>query len=105
MSAWFIFGSMGFFPVAGQDVYLIGSPLFSKATIKLGSGKTFTIIAKNTNNQNLYVQSAKLNGKKWDKCWFRHKDIINGGELVLEMGTIPSEWGTKIPPPSISDLK
>jgi predicted alpha-1,2-mannosidase len=105
MSAWYIFGSMGFFPVAGQDVYLIGSPLFSKSTVKLDSGKTFTIIAKNTNNQNLYVQSAKLNGKKWDKCWFRHKDIINGGELVLEMGTIPSEWGTNVPPPSISDLK
>lgn len=105
MSAWYIFGSIGFFPVAGQDVYLIGSPLFSKTTLKLDSGKTFTIIAKKTNNQNQYVQSAKLNGEKWDKCWFSHKDIINGGELVLEMGSIPSQWGSKIPPPSISDLK
>lgn len=105
MSAWFVFGSIGIFPVAGQDIYLIGSPLFSKTIMKLGSGKTFTIIAKNANKQNLYVQSAKLNGKTWDKCWFSHKDIVNGGELIFEMGSTPSNWGVNTPPPSLSDSK
>jgi predicted alpha-1,2-mannosidase len=105
MSAWYIFASMGFFPVAGQDVYLISSPLFSKSVIKSGNGKIFTITAKNVSKNNLYVQSAKLNGKNWEKCWFTHSDIKNGGELILEMGLTPSNWGRKMPPPSVSDFK
>ena len=104
MSAWFIFGSMGFYPVAGQDVYLIGSPVFSKSTLQLGGGKTFTITADHTSRENKYVQSAELNGKRWDKCWFSHEDIKNGGELVLKMGPNPSDWGRTNPPPSLSDL-
>jgi predicted alpha-1,2-mannosidase len=100
MSAWFIFGSMGFFPVAGQDIYLVGSPLFPKSTIRLGNGKSFTVVAGNANAKNRYVQSAKLNGKNWGKCWFTHNDIKNGGELVLEMGDKPTDWGQEMPPPS-----
>lgn len=103
MSAWFIFGAMGFYPVVGQDVYLIGSPLFFKSILRLGDGKSFTIVANHVSAKNLYVQSAKLNGKDWEKCWFSHSDIKNGGEIVLEMGAIPSEWGRRNPPPSISD--
>jgi predicted alpha-1,2-mannosidase len=103
MSAWFVFSALGFYPVAGQDVYLIGGPLFPKSKLRLENGKTFTIIANHASGKNLYVQSAKLNGKNWDKCWFRHSDIENGGELIMEMGATPSKWGRRIPPPSVSD--
>ena len=103
MSAWFAFHSMGFFPVAGQDIYLIGSPHFEKSTIDLGNGSTFTISAKNCSDKNIYVQSAKLNGKPLEQAWFRHTDIKNGGELELFMGDKPSKWGCEIVPPSMSD--
>lgn len=103
MSAWYVFGAMGFYPVAGQDVYLIGSPVFSKSVLNLGNGKSFRIIAKHVSDKNIYVQSATLNGKKWEKCWFLHSDICEGGELILEMGATPSGWGQTIPPPSVSD--
>jgi predicted alpha-1,2-mannosidase len=103
MSAWFIFGAMGFYPVAGQDVYLIGSPLFGSSTISLGRGTTFTVRAEGVSDINKYVVSATLDGKVWDKCWFTHSDIADGAELVLQMGPTPSRWGTACPPPSASD--
>jgi predicted alpha-1,2-mannosidase len=104
MSAWFAFHAMGFFPVAGQDLYLIGSPQFEETTIQLGNGATFKIIAKNTSKANIYVQSAALNGKPFNQAWFRHTDIKKGAVLELVMGEKPSEWGTDKLPPSMSDL-
>ncbi len=66
MSAWYIFSSLGFYPVVpGQDIYVIGTPLFNKATVHLENGKTFTIVANNRNAQNIYIQSATLNGKDY----------------------------------------
>jgi predicted alpha-1,2-mannosidase len=103
MSAWFAFHAMGFFPVAGQDIYLISSPRFEKASICLDNGKTFQVIAKNTSAKNIYVQSAKLNGKPLQQAWFRHTNIKDGGELELFMGDNPSGWGQEIVPPSMSD--
>lgn len=70
----------------------------------LENGRRFTVIAPNTSRENKYVCGARLNGKKWDRCWFTHTDLARGGELVLEMGPIPSDWGTKLPPPSLSDI-
>ena len=103
MSAWYVFGAMGFYPNAGQDVYLMSSPLFSKVIIVLGGGKKFVITANHLSPENKYIQSATLNGKPWDQAWFRHADIVDGAEMVLEMGNKPSGWGTKRPfPPSIS---
>ena len=103
MSSWYVFGAMGFYPNAGQDIYLLASPIFSKVTLKLGdSGKTFVISAPGVSETNRYVQSATLNGKPSDDAWLRHSDIINGAELVLTMGPKPSGWGTKTPPPSLS---
>jgi predicted alpha-1,2-mannosidase len=102
MSAWYVFGAMGFFPNTGQDVYLLASPIFSQVTMHLGGGKAFQITANNLSEDNKYVQSATLNGKPWEKGWFRHQDIIDGADLVLEMGPAPSDWGTKAePPPSV----
>ncbi len=104
MSSLYVFSAMGFMPVAGQDVYLLASPFFSTISMQLEGGKTFHIRAKNLSETNKYVQSATLNGQPWNKGWFQHQDIINGAELVLEMGAKPSDWGTTAPPPpSASD--
>ena len=103
MSAWYLFAAMGFYPNAGQDVYLMGSPLFSKVTMKFGgSGKIFEISAPNLTPENKYIQSATLNGKPLHNAWFRHGDIAQGARLVLTMGPKPSDWGTRTPPPSLT---
>ncbi len=105
MSAWYLFGAMGFFPVAGQDVYLIGSPLFEESTLQLENGARFTIKAPGVSSGNRYVCGATWNGKKWDRCWFSHADLTGGGELILEMGPAPCGWGEAVPPPSLSDRR
>jgi predicted alpha-1,2-mannosidase len=103
MSAWYIFAAMGFYPNAGQDLYLLGSPVFSKVTLRLGqTGQNFVVSAPGLSPTNKYVQSATLNGQPWNQAWFRHGDIVNGAELVLTMGAQPSAWGTLTPPPSIT---
>jgi len=95
MSAWYVFSSLGFYPVTpGSNQYIIGSPLFKKATIQLESGKTFTIISNAISEDNIYIQSAKLNGKELDRTFIYHDEIISGGTLEFEMGAQPSSWGT-----------
>ena len=83
-------------------MYNIGSPVFEEATVHLQNGKDFTIKTKNYAPDNKYIQSAKLNGKIWDKPWFLHDDIKNGGVLELVMGDVANKsWGTqpqKAPP-------
>ena len=79
---------------------MIGSPLVSKATIHLDpryhKGRTFTIIAENNSPQNMYVQSATLNGKPLTRSWFSHAELAAGGELVLNMGPKPNKaWGQR----------
>jgi putative alpha-1,2-mannosidase len=105
MSSWLIFQSLGIYPNAGQDIYLIGTPSFPAAEIDLGKGKLFRILARNLDGQraNRYVQSATLNGKPLETAWFRHGQIKDGGTLVLTMGPEPTKWGTTTPPPSMSD--
>lgn len=105
MSSWFIFQSLGFYPNAGQDIYLIGTPSFPEADITLASGKTLRILARNMDSEhiNRYIQSATLNGAPLDASWFRHGQIANGGTLVFTMGSAPTNWGTTTPPPSMSD--
>ena len=96
MSAYYAFSAMGFYPVsAGIPIYNIGSPLFKKTVIRLDNGKEFTVIAKDASWSNKYIQSAKLNGQRWNKTWFTHDDLVNGGTLELEMGDRPNkQWGT-----------
>lgn len=92
MSSFVVFSAMGFFPVKpGIPMYTITSPVFSKVTIDLHNGKTFTLIAKNSSRTNKYIQSAMLNGKILTTPWFSHDDLINGGKLVLEMGEKPGK--------------
>jgi predicted alpha-1,2-mannosidase len=100
MSSWYVFGAMGFFPNAGQDLYLISAPIFSQASINVGSGKTFKIVADNVSETNKYVQSAQLNGKALQRAWLRHAEITAGGELKFVMGPEPGKWGRGEPPPA-----
>jgi len=92
MSAWYIFSSLGFYPVfpASQN-YAIGSPLFDKATINLPNGKKFTVEAVNNSSENIYIQQMVLNGKKLPKGSINHKDILNGGLLKIVMGNKPNK--------------
>ena len=101
-SAFVVFSAMGFYPVTpGMPAYNIGSPLFPSIKMDLGSGKYFEIVARNCSDDNKYIQSATLNGKPWNKPWFSHDDIKNGGKLVLEMGNKANKyWGAADPPPS-----
>jgi predicted alpha-1,2-mannosidase len=92
MSSYVVFTAMGFFPEKpGIPMYTITSPVFSKVTISLHNGKTFTLIAKNSSRTNKYIQSASMNGKALATPWFSHEDLVNGGTLVLEMGEKPGK--------------
>jgi len=102
MSAFVVFSYLGFYPVSpGIPVYTIGSPIFTKASIKLSNGKTFTVEARNSSRNNKYIRSAVLNGRLLNRTWFTHDDLMNGGTLLLVMGNRPNErWGLDTPPPS-----
>ena len=97
MSAFVVFSSLGFYPVTpGLPIYTIGSPLFEKATIKLTSNKTFTVIAKDASVTNKYIQKAFFNGKEIDTPFFTHKELMEGGTLELVMSNKPNKsWGIK----------
>ncbi|SBW03467.1 GH92 family glycosyl hydrolase [uncultured Dysgonomonas sp.] len=108
MTAFVVFSAMGFYPVTpGLPIYNIGSPLFENIKIDLGNDNFFEIMAINASDKNKYIQSAALNGKPWNKPWFSHHDIKNGGKLELIMSDKASmEWGTgeKDVPPSAEPL-
>ena len=94
MSAWYVLSSIGLYqeePAGGK--YIIGSPLFNEAILNVGDGKTFAIKTINNSDKNIYVQSARLNGKPYDKSYIYYKDIVNGGTLELTMGPQASRWG------------
>ena len=97
MSAWYVLSSIGFYPVnPANGEYVFGSPLADESDITLGNGKHFVVKAENLNNQNIYIQKATLNGAPYTRSFITHSDIMNGGVLVLTMGSKPSEtWGTK----------
>jgi predicted alpha-1,2-mannosidase len=91
-SSWYVLSAMGFYSVCpGTDEYVMGSPLFRKTTITLENGKQFVIEAGANNQQNVYIQSAKLNGENYSKNYIRYQDIVNGGTLQLEMGNQPNK--------------
>lgn len=101
MSAWYIFSSIGFYPVCpASNQYLIGSPAYAKASINLENGKVFSVQANNNSQKNVYIQSSTLNGETFTKPYITYNQICKGGELVLEMGDQPNEnWAA-----SVSDL-
>ncbi len=95
MSAWYIFSSLGFYPVnPASQTYIIGSPFFKQSSIQLESGKTFTVVANGVSDENIYIQSAKLNGKEYTKSYITHQQLMAGGKLEFEMGSTPNKsWG------------
>lgn len=97
MSAWYIWSSMGFYPVnPASGEYVFGSPLADQSDISLPDGKHFVVKAENLSKQNIYIQKVTLNGKDYTHTYIRHSDILKGGELVFYMGGKPSEsWGLK----------
>jgi predicted alpha-1,2-mannosidase len=94
-SSWFVFSALGFYPVnPAQAVYLIGSPLFDEVNIRIGEN-IFTVKAYHNSPENKYIQSAKLNGKKYAHSWIKHEDIVHGGILEFVMGNEPNRnWGS-----------
>ena len=107
MTSFVVFSSLGFYPVTpGSPTYNIGSPLFTNIKITLSNGSIFEVEAKNASDKNKYIQSATLNGQDWNKPWFRHEDLKNGGKLVLIMGSKPNKtWGSgaDATPPSVEN--
>ena len=97
MSAWYIISTMGLYQVEPSGgKFIIGSPLFDKATLNVGGGKSFTVRAVNNSDKNMYVQKVRLNGKAYTKSYIDFKDIMRGGTLELTMGPKPSKWGTAV---------
>ncbi len=97
MSAWYVFSAMGFYPVCpGVPEYVIGSPVFEEAQLQL-NGEMFTITAPENSTENVYIQSAKLNGKATQRTFIEHQDLLNGGRLELQMGVVASDWGSEVP--------
>lgn len=87
MSAWYIFSAMGFYPVnPANGIYVIGCPLLEETCIQLPNGKQFTVKAPKRNEKDIYIQSARLNGKNYNKTYLSHEDILKGGTLEFKMG-------------------
>ncbi len=95
-SAWYVFSALGFYPVApGSDEYVLGSPLFDKATLHLQNGERFTVKGNSNSKDNIYVNSAKLNGKTFEKTFLSHQQIQRGGEISFDMSSQPNKsWAT-----------
>ncbi len=86
MSAWFLFSSLGFYPVApASDEYQIGSPAIKTAVLKLENGKTLKIEAANQSDKNVYVQKVEINGKAINRNFITHSEIMNGGNIKFYM--------------------
>lgn len=98
-SSWFVWSAVGLFPVAGQGLFLIGSPLFETINLSIGTA-TFQIEARHNTDEAIYVQSARLNGEPLERAYLWYAELAGGGKLVLEMGTSPSDWGCAERPPS-----
>ncbi|WP_300702553.1 GH92 family glycosyl hydrolase [Bacteroides sp.] len=91
MSAWYIFGALGFYPVnPASGEYVIGTPMLEQAVIQLPDGKHFTVKAPRKRTDEIYIRSMKLNGKKYTKTTITHQDILNGGILECVMSARPN---------------
>jgi predicted alpha-1,2-mannosidase len=97
MSAWYVLSAAGFYPVTpGAPFYAIGTPLFPELRFNLESGKSFVIKARDVSAQNIFIQSATLNGQPYSRSYLLHEDLMNGGELVFQMGPRPNTgWGSR----------
>ncbi|AZI23829.1 glycoside hydrolase family 92 protein [Pedobacter sp. G11] len=94
LTSFVVFSQIGFYPITpGLPMYVIGSPTFENVKIDIGNGKKFEVACRNYAPENKYIQSAKLNGKVWNKSWFTHEELMKGGSLELIMGKRPNkQW-------------
>ncbi|WP_231956382.1 GH92 family glycosyl hydrolase [Posidoniimonas polymericola] len=97
MSAWYVLASCGMHPITpGTTRYEVTSPAWGEARLRVGDDKFFTVTAHNQSPENLYIQSAKLDGKPLGRCWIDYPEIMSGATLELELGPEPNEaWGTR----------
>ena len=104
MSAWYILSAIGLHPVCpGDGIYLLTSPIFPKATIRLNpkyyKGEKLTVIADGVSAENRYIQSATLNGKPLNRAWITYAEVADGATLRYVMGDKPNTgWGLELPP-------
>src|SRR3546814_14601321 len=93
-SSWYALSALGFYPVdPSSQEYIIGSPLFDDASLDMGNGKTLRIVARNNSDTTVNIQSATLDGKPWNKPWFRHDADKDSAPFVFTMGPKPNnEW-------------
>ena len=92
MSAWYVFSAMGFYPVCpGVDQYVLGAPYLPYIKLNLSNGNKFEIIAPKVSDENRYVKSVKLNGKKISRLYITHNEVSNGGTLEFEMSAKPNK--------------
>lgn len=96
MSSWLAFHMTGLYPNAGQNYYLIHTPVLKETAFHLEEGKTFRIVADGLSEKNRYIRRATLNGADYPYSTIRHQDLMKGGTLVLEMDSTPGEWGKKL---------
>ena len=90
-SAWYVFSALGFYPVCpGSDQYILGAPLFKKATVHLENGNDIVINAPENSNENIYIDNMKLNGKEYTKNYFTHGDLMNGAKVDVKMSAAPN---------------
>lgn len=91
MSSWYVMSSLGFYPVnPAKGIYVFGSPVFDKATLKVAGNKTFTVQTLNNSADNIYIQKVTLNGKPYKNSFIRHSDIVKGGVMQITMGNKPN---------------
>lgn len=96
MSAWYVLSSLGFYSVTpASNQYIIGTPLFPKATINLENGKQFTIVAHDISSTNKYIENAILNGKPLNRTFIYHNEVVEGGTLEFQMTDDPAVWGSR----------
>jgi predicted alpha-1,2-mannosidase len=92
LSGWYIFSSLGFFPVCpGSGEYVFGAPLFKKATIQLGNGKNMVIEAPENSSENYYVENVEINGERIERNYLTHNELMNGGKITFDMDNKPNK--------------
>jgi putative alpha-1,2-mannosidase len=108
LSSWYVWASLGLFPIAGQSRYLINAPSFAEARIALADNELLIdapgFVEPVPGGPTQYVQSAVFNGETLNRTWLTARELHRGGQLRLELGSQPSAWGTTTRPPSTSDL-
>jgi predicted alpha-1,2-mannosidase len=105
-SAWYLFAALGIYPLqVGSENYVIGSPLFKKATVDLPNGRELVVSAPDNSTKNVYVRGLRVDGKRHGKAYIDHEELADGARLTFDMDDEPSRWATsrKAAPPSISD--